>query len=181
MKAQPGDHIVIAAPTTGGTVRDGEILEVHGADGGPPYLVRWSHAGETALLFPGSDARVAATTSATTGSTAEAESGAESGSAAESAVAGELASATHTRSWKVNLDLYETEDETKAYAVLVAEAPRQLDATGTAHRNPVDQPVPEIGDEIAVARALRRLSDRLFELASADIAGIEGEPVDIHR
>jgi len=34
-------------------VRDGEILEVHGEDGGPPYLVRWSDSGHESLVFPG--------------------------------------------------------------------------------------------------------------------------------
>ena len=38
--------------------RDGEILEAHGADGGPPYLVRWDDSDHGALLFPGSDAVV---------------------------------------------------------------------------------------------------------------------------
>jgi hypothetical protein len=159
MKAHAGDHIIVAAPTAGGSIREGEILEVHGADGSPPYLVRWSHSRETGLFFPGCDAHV-------------------------SAVAGIPATSAppaHSRSWRVNLDLYETEDETKAHAVLVAEAPRRLAASGAAYRNPADLPVPEIGDEIAVARALRRLSDRLFEVASADIAGIEGQPVDIDR
>lgn len=159
MKAHAGDHIIVAAPTTGGSIRDGEVLEVHGADDGPPYLVRWSQSGETGLFFPGSDARVAASADST--ATAE--------------------QAAHTRSWRVNLDLYETEDETKAHAVLVAEASQRLDASGAAYRNPADQPVAEIGDEIAVARALRRLSDRLFDLASADISAIEGMPVDIDR
>ena len=35
---------------------DAEILEVHGKDGGPPYLVRWSDDGHQSLMFPGTDA-----------------------------------------------------------------------------------------------------------------------------
>jgi hypothetical protein len=38
-------------------VRDGEILEVQGTDGGPPYLVRWED-GRISLVFPGPDAYV---------------------------------------------------------------------------------------------------------------------------
>jgi len=38
--------------------RDGEILEVRGEDGGPPYVVRWSDNGHEALVFPGPDAVV---------------------------------------------------------------------------------------------------------------------------
>jgi len=174
VKANAGDHIIVAAPTTGSSIRDGEILEVHGADGGPPYLVRWTQSGESGLFFPGSDAHVAASTASTAPAPTKPRS-------TEPRSNGERTPAAHVRSWRVNLDLYETEDETNAHAVLVSEAPRHLDASGAAYRNPADQPVPEIGDEIAVARALRRLSDRLFELASADIAGIEGTPVDIDR
>ena len=41
-----------------GPTRDGEILEVHGADGEPPYVVQWSDTGHTSLIFPGPDATV---------------------------------------------------------------------------------------------------------------------------
>jgi Domain of unknown function (DUF1876) len=41
--------------------------------------------------------------------------------------------------------------------------------------------VPKIGDEVAVARALRQLSDRLFEAASADITAVEGQQADVSR
>ena len=34
--------------------RRGEVLEVRGADGGPPYLVRFDDGHET-LLYPGAD------------------------------------------------------------------------------------------------------------------------------
>jgi hypothetical protein len=42
------------APGTrqGDTNRDGEILEVRGDDGRPPYLVRWSDTGHEGLFFP---------------------------------------------------------------------------------------------------------------------------------
>ncbi|MEX2420601.1 MAG: DUF1918 domain-containing protein, partial [Actinomycetota bacterium] len=38
--------------------RDGEILEVLGEAGGPPYVVRWSDDGHVSRIFPGSDAYV---------------------------------------------------------------------------------------------------------------------------
>jgi Domain of unknown function (DUF1918) len=38
-KASVGDRILIAATTLGKPVRDGEIVEVRGIDGTPPYLV----------------------------------------------------------------------------------------------------------------------------------------------
>ncbi|MBO0882633.1 MAG: DUF1918 domain-containing protein [Mycobacterium sp.] len=39
-------------------IRDGEIVEVHGKDGQPPYLVRWSDTGHETLVFPGADALI---------------------------------------------------------------------------------------------------------------------------
>jgi len=56
MHASVHDRITVLAPHVGGPNRDGEILEVHGADGTPPYLVRWSDTGHEALYFPESDA-----------------------------------------------------------------------------------------------------------------------------
>jgi hypothetical protein len=58
MKAVPGDRLVVMATHLGEHVRDGEILEVHGSDGAPPYLVRWSDDGHESLVYPGPDAQV---------------------------------------------------------------------------------------------------------------------------
>jgi hypothetical protein len=58
MKAKPGDRMVIQAHRVGEAPRDAEILEVRGQNGEPPYLVRWSADGHTALFFPGSDATI---------------------------------------------------------------------------------------------------------------------------
>ena len=58
MKAAVGDRLVIHSPSVDEPSRDAEILEVHGADGAPPYLVRWSDTGHKGLFFPGGDAEV---------------------------------------------------------------------------------------------------------------------------
>lgn len=58
MKAAPGDRLIVESTHVGEHPRDGEILEVHGKDGGPPFLVRWSDDGHESLVFPGPDARV---------------------------------------------------------------------------------------------------------------------------
>ena len=58
MHAAVGDRLVIRGHHVGDRDRDAEILEVRGADGGPPYLVRWSDDGHEGLLFPGSDASI---------------------------------------------------------------------------------------------------------------------------
>ena len=42
---------------TASVVRWGRVVEVHGADGGPPYLVRFGN-GRTALVVPGPDVLV---------------------------------------------------------------------------------------------------------------------------
>ena len=58
MYATQGDRLVIRSAHVDEPVRDGEILEVHGENGGPPYVVRWSDNGHESLTFPGPDAYV---------------------------------------------------------------------------------------------------------------------------
>lgn len=58
MFASIGDRIVIKGHHVGEPERDGKILEVHGTDGAPPYLVRWEDNGHESLFFPSSDASV---------------------------------------------------------------------------------------------------------------------------
>jgi hypothetical protein len=56
MRAHVHDRITVLAPTVDQSDRNGEILEVHGKEGAPPYLVRWSDTGHEGLYFPGPDA-----------------------------------------------------------------------------------------------------------------------------
>lgn len=58
MRAKVGDRLVVRGHHVGQPDRDGEILEVRGQDGGPPYVVRWDDTGHETLFFPGSDAIV---------------------------------------------------------------------------------------------------------------------------
>lgn len=58
MKANVGDWLVIKGATTELADQRGLITEVHGADGAPPYVVRWLASGHEATVFPGSDAIV---------------------------------------------------------------------------------------------------------------------------
>lgn len=53
MQAKVGDRMVAHGVHVGDLPRDGEIIEVHGPNGGPPYLVRWSDNGHESLVFPG--------------------------------------------------------------------------------------------------------------------------------
>jgi Domain of unknown function (DUF1918) len=57
MHANVGDHIVVRGRGRGGSDRRGEIVEVLGVAGAPPYVVRWPDGHES--LFTGcSDAFV---------------------------------------------------------------------------------------------------------------------------
>lgn len=58
MQARPGDRIVIKGHKIGEHDRDCKVIEVHGKDGAPPYLVRWGDSGHETLFFPGPDASV---------------------------------------------------------------------------------------------------------------------------
>jgi hypothetical protein len=170
MEAAVGDRIVVAAAMLDGPVRDGEIIEV-GKQGGPPYLVRWSDDGRETLFFPGPDAHISHHGSL------QPEPG-----AAQTTPAGAVTAATphpHVKNWRVDLYLFEQDAATMAHAVLHTDAPTALDSRGEAHRNPGDADVPEIGDEVAAARALRRLADRLLGVASGDIEAVEGHEVHL--
>jgi hypothetical protein len=58
MQAEAGDFLVIASTHVDEPPRVGFIEEVHGDDGGPPYVVRWEEDGRTTIMFPGSDAHI---------------------------------------------------------------------------------------------------------------------------
>jgi len=54
MQAQVGDELTVKGRHQGDADRRGEILEVHGEQGAPPYLVRWRDRHES-VFFPSSD------------------------------------------------------------------------------------------------------------------------------
>ena len=57
MHAHVGDHLVVEGAKVDAPRREGEVLEVRGADGAPPYVVRWAD-GHEGLTFPGPDAHI---------------------------------------------------------------------------------------------------------------------------
>lgn len=59
MHATIGDRLHVHGNHVGEADRKGEILEVRGPDGAPPYVVRFED-GHTGLIFPGPDAEVEA-------------------------------------------------------------------------------------------------------------------------
>ena len=58
MYAAVGDRLVVRSSRLGRPARDGEILEVHGRNGVPPYVVRWTDTGRESWVYPGHDASV---------------------------------------------------------------------------------------------------------------------------
>lgn len=170
MKAHQGDRIILAASHVDAPTRDGEVLEVRGKDGAPPYLVRWAD-GHTVLLYPGpgSVLRVEAEHAAGVGAqTPQAGADRSSGGVVEPAL-------RHVRDWQVRVSIFESGNDISAKVVLLSDASTHLTAHGQSHRSTKDTPVPEIGDEIAVARALRHLADQLLETATQDIEAVTGE------
>ncbi|MFC5957240.1 DUF1876 domain-containing protein [Streptomyces pratens] len=77
---------------------------------------------------------------------------------------------SHTVEWKVRLYLFEEGGTTKARAVIDT-GTTVLTGHGTAHRNPADTEVPEIGDELAAGRAMQDLGRQLVEIAERDVEG----------
>ena len=55
MQAEVGDTLILKSHHVGEPDRSGEILEVRGDRGGPPYLVRFDD-GHEGSVFPGTDA-----------------------------------------------------------------------------------------------------------------------------
>jgi len=51
MKAKVGDGLTVKGRRQGDEDRHGEIIEVHGEDGAPPYLIRWRDGNES-VFFP---------------------------------------------------------------------------------------------------------------------------------
>lgn len=58
MRARPGDWLMIKGALVGSPDELGFIMEVRGADGTPPYLVRWLRTDREGLVFPGADSVV---------------------------------------------------------------------------------------------------------------------------
>ena len=54
MKAAVGDELTVKGRHQGDEDRHGQIIEVRGDDGSPPYLVRWADDHES-VFFPSAD------------------------------------------------------------------------------------------------------------------------------
>ncbi len=78
---------------------------------------------------------------------------------------------TTVDSWPVEISLHEEEGRTRAEARLTRDGVGII-GHGLARRNPDDQEVTQIGEEIASARALSDLAQQLLSDAAGQIEGI---------
>ncbi|MEU4293136.1 DUF1918 domain-containing protein [Kribbella sp. NPDC026596] len=58
MKAAPGDWLMIEGTHLDDPKRHGLILEVHGPDGSPPYIVRWDDTKTETVVIPSAGAHI---------------------------------------------------------------------------------------------------------------------------
>jgi hypothetical protein len=162
MKAEVGDRIAIMSRHLDETVREGEIVAVHGTAGAPPYVVHWLDTGHTGVLFPGPDAIVQHPPGRD-----------EAGGAAPAS--GSLP--MRSTQWQVTVGVVEySSGKTKAH-VIADTGLRSVQAHGEAQRLTGDIEVPQIGAEVAAGRAFLALGEELLGQATRDIEDIE----DGHR
>ncbi len=69
----------------------------------------------------------------------------------------------------LNIHLDEDSDHTLAHAELFVRGDH-FESVGKAKRNPVDPPMPVIGEELAIARALQELTGQVMEAAQQKVS-----------
>lgn len=158
MRASTGDRIILAGALVDQPTRSGQVLET-GPDGGPPYLVKWED-GHTSSMFPGPGALLRVVE--------------EARPASHEVVP--VPEAGSMREWSVRITIFERGDDTRATVALLADSPEALTALGRSRRAHDDPGNTHIGDEVAVARALRHLADQLLAAAEHEIEAATGEP-----
>jgi len=83
------------------------------------------------------------------------------------------------KQWTVSIDVDEHDGHTRAVARLHTRDTDRMTGVGLARLDAADRDVPEIGDEIAVARALSDLSHRLLQTATEDVEQSTGTPAHL--
>jgi hypothetical protein len=80
-----------------------------------------------------------------------------------------MSAMTSTTTWTLELRFEEDTDRTHAVASVRTPAGAELRGHGQSRRNPIDQPIARIGEEVAGARALSNLAHELLEYAAGEI------------
>jgi hypothetical protein len=88
---------------------------------------------------------------------------------------------TNVKRWTVDSQVDEHEEKTRAQARLHGEPEAVLVGVGFARLSPGDRNVPEIGDELAMSRALADLAHKLLEAAVTDIEAATDSPAHLSR
>ncbi|MFV2198019.1 dsRBD fold-containing protein [Nocardiopsis sp. LOL_012] len=164
MRAQVGDRLVVESPRDDAHRRTGIVTGVRGSGGEPPYQVHWlqSEHGHDDLVYPGPDAHIEPTSKA-------ADTQAEGASTMQT-----------TKRWDVDVVVSEESEgeaaRTWAEVGMIADDGTALRGHGMARKHPADLDVPEIGEELAVSRALSDLSRQLRQVAAEDINENTGTP-----
>ena len=87
---------------------------------------------------------------------------------------------TVEKTWHIDIYISERDGRTHAEARLRPSEAVTMTGEGWAQLNPTDKNVPEIGDELAVARSLSDLAHRLLHAAAEDLESITHENVHLH-
>ncbi|MCQ4044993.1 DUF1876 domain-containing protein [Streptantibioticus rubrisoli] len=82
------------------------------------------------------------------------------------------------KSLTIEIGITEVEQITQAEAHLRGIGTSELVGRGTARCNPGDENIPDIGDELATARALNDLTHQLMHTATLDIEAHTSRRVD---
>lgn len=83
------------------------------------------------------------------------------------------------KQWRVDIFIDEHDGRTRAKARLHSRDDTNLVGVGLARLNPTDTDVPEIGDELAVARALSDLAHQLLDATVKDIEATTRHPAHL--
>jgi hypothetical protein len=80
------------------------------------------------------------------------------------------AATTRSKTWTLRMDIVEEGMDATAVDATLDTGTRTLVCHTSAHRNPNDPPVPDIGDEYAAGRALLDLGKQLLRSGTYDAA-----------
>ena len=81
--------------------------------------------------------------------------------------------------WPIEVSMREVDRETRAQARLIRDS-SSVTGHGLARRNPEDREVTEIGEEIAAARALADLANKILDTAAGDIEAVTQQRAHLH-
>lgn len=85
-----------------------------------------------------------------------------------------------TTDWRIDVTISEDDTRTDAAAVLRLPDGSSVQTDGHARRNPADPERPQIGEEIATARALSGLAHMLLDRAAGEIEDVTSKPAHLH-